>query len=272
MKKLIFSLFLILTLLLPASLFARESIKCATTVATQETGILEYLLPLFTADSGIDVKVIAVDGDKALEMGKNGEVDCLITHNKEMELELVKEEFFLDRHDIMYDDFVILGPESDPADVKSSKSASEGFAKIRKKEALFISRGDNSDTNMLENRIWISTGRMPGLHNKWYRSLNQDMETTIRTASANQGYTLADRGTWLAMQHKQDLNLTILLEHDPVLYNQYGAMIVNQKNHPHVEYRLAMNLIIWLTSPDGQDAIGAYKNSSGDILFTPNAN
>ncbi len=218
------------------------------------------------------MKVIAVDGDKALEMGKNGEVDCLITHNKEMELELVKEEFFLDRHDIMYDDFVILGPESDPADVKSSKSASEGFAKIRKKEALFISRGDNSDTNMLENRIWISTGRMPGLHNKWYRSLNQDMETTIRTASANQGYTLADRGTWLAMQHKQDLNLTILLEHDPVLYNQYGAMIVNQKNHPHVEYRLAMNLIIWLTSPDGQDAIGAYKNSSGDILFTPNAN
>ncbi len=271
MKKYTLAFLLILSLLLPALSQARESIKCASTTSTKNSGLLDYLFPLFTAASNIEIQVVVVGSGEALELGKEGAVDCVFTHAKELELELVEEGYFLDRHDIMYNDFIVLGPKDDPAGVKTVKKVSEGFKKIWENKSIFISRGDNSGTNMRENRIWASTGRMPSYPHKWYLSVDQGMAETIRITSEKQGYTLTDRGSWLSMEDRDQMNLAIVLEKDPTLFNQYGAMIVNPANHPDVQYRLAMNFIIWLTSAKGQDAIGSFTNSRGDTLFTPNA-
>ena len=189
-----------------------------------------------------------------------------------MEIQLVKDGYFVDRKEIMYNDFVILGPQNDPAKVKRTTLAVEGFKKIQEKEVIFVSRGDNSGTNMRENQIWDAAGKQPVESDKWYLSVGQGMSKTIRIASEKQGYTLSDRGTWLSIQDKEKLDLAIIFEGDPVLFNQYGVMIVNPKNHPHVKYQAAGIFVDWLASPAGQQAIGAFKDKLGNILFTPNSN
>lgn len=271
MRKSLIPFFLICTLLLPVGIFAGESIHVASTTSTRNSGLLDYLLPLFTKSSGIAVKVTAVGTGEALELGKNGAVDAVLVHAEDLEKQLVEEGFFLDREDVMYNDFVILGPKNDPADVKSTDKASEAFKKIRNTKATFTSRGDNSGTNMRENRIWASSGRMPSRSNKWYLSTGEGQVNCIRIASKKQAYTITDRATWLAMEDRPQLDLDIVLEGDSSLFNQYGVMIVNPANHKDIDYRLAMNFVIWLTSSEGQQAIGAFKDKHGNILFTPNA-
>ncbi len=270
MRKLLIPLFLISTLLLPAAAFASESIRVASTTSTQDSGLLDYLLPLFTKSSGIEVKITAVGTGEALELGKNGKVDAVFVHAEDLEKQLVEEGFFLDRKNVMYNDFVILGPKDDPAGIKNTANASEAFKKIRISKSTFASRGDNSGTNMRENRIWASSGKMPSRSNKWYLSTGEEQAKCIRTASDKQAYTITDRATWLAMEDQQTLNLDILFEGDPILFNQYGVMIVNSTNHKGIDYRLAMNFVIWLTSKEGQQAIGEFKDSHGNALFTPN--
>ncbi len=271
MQKSLIPFFLICTLLLPVSIFGAESIRVASTTSTRNSGLLDYLLPLFTKSSGIAVKVTAVGTGEALELGKNGDVDAVLVHAEDQEKQLVEEGFFLDREDVMYNDFVILGPKNDPAGVKGTDKASEAFKKIRSSKSTFASRGDNSGTNMRENRIWASSGRMPSRSNKWYLSTGEGQANCIRIASQKQAYTITDRATWLAMADRSQLDLDIVLEGDPNLFNQYGVMIVNPGNHKAIDYRLAMNFVIWLTSREGQQAIGEFKDSHGNILFTPNA-
>ncbi len=270
MRKLLIPFFLICTLLLPVAALSGESIRLASTTSTQNSGLLDYLLPLFTKSSGIEVHITAVGTGEALELGKNGEVDTVLVHAEDLEKQLVEEGFFLDRENVMYNDFVILGPKNDPAGVKSTDKASEAFKIIRNTQSTFTSRGDNSGTNMRENRIWASSGKMPSRTNKWYLSTGEEQAKCIRIASEKQAYTITDRATWLAMEDRQTLNLDIVLEGDPNLFNQYGVMIVNPSNHKGIDYRLAMNFVIWITSTDGQQAIGEFKDNHGNILFTPN--
>lgn len=271
MKKSLLLFFVTLTLLLPTTLIASESIKLASTTSTQNSGLLDYLLPLFKAKSGVEIQVIAMDSGDALELGKTGKVDCVLVHAEDLEKQLVEEGYFIDREEVMYNDFVLLGPANDPAGVKTTDKITEAFKKIRKTGADFASRGDNSGTNMLENRIWASTGKMPSRSNKWYISTGEGQEKSIRLAAEKQAYTFTDRGTWLAMKEQGNLALDIVLEGDPSLFNQYGVMIVNPAKHKDVDYRLAMHFVIWITSPEGQQAIGEFKDKHGNTLFTPNA-
>jgi tungstate transport system substrate-binding protein len=271
MQKTIIPFLLICTLLLPVNIFAEESIRVASTTSTRNSGLLDYLLPLFTKSSGIHVQVTTVGSGEALELGKKGTVDAVLVHAEDLEKQLVEEGYFLDRENVMYNDFVILGPKNDPAGVTSTDKASEAFKKIRSAKVTFASRGDNSGTNMRENRIWASSGRMPSRSNKWYLSTGEGQAKCIRIASEKQAYTITDRATWLAMEDRQKLNLVIVLEGDPNLFNQYGVMIANPGNHKNIDYRLAMNFVIWLTSIEGQRAIGDFKDSHGNTLFTPNA-
>jgi tungstate transport system substrate-binding protein len=268
-KKNIF--LLLLVLFLPSSLYAGESIKCASTTSTINSGLLDYILPIFKKDTGIDVQIIAVGTGAALELGQQGKVDVVLVHDKDLEKQLVDEGYFIDREEIMYNDFVILGPKNDPAGLKEIPVPLDAFKKIRDSKATFISRGDNSGTNMRENRIWATTGAMPARGDSWYLAVNQGMVQTINIAAEKKAYTIADRATWLTLQDKEKPNLAIMVEGDPTLFNQYGVMIVNPKNHKDINYQSAMNFVIWLTSPAGQQAIGAFRDRLGNVLFTPNA-
>ncbi|HIQ36442.1 MAG TPA: tungsten ABC transporter substrate-binding protein [Desulfocapsa sulfexigens] len=262
---------LLLIAFIPSLLHAGEAIKCASTTATHNSGILEYLFPIFEQATGIDVQVTTVGNSEALELGRRGEVDVVLTHAEDLEIQLVDEGYFIDREEIMYTDSVILGPTNDPAGVKGTEKVLDAFIKIRTAKATFLSRGDNSEANMLENRIWAMTGSMPERNDTWYLAVGQKMDASIHTAALKQAYTLADRATWYSMEDKDKTGLSIVLEGDPILFNQYGVMIVNPKNHKHINYQSAMNFVIWLTSPTAQDAIGAFRDKSGNVLFTPNA-
>jgi len=228
-----------------------------------------YILPLFEKKTGIKVKVVARGTGAAIEMGKRGDADVAFVHAKEQELKAVEEGFFVNRHDVMYNDFVIMGPLNDPAKIKGIKSADEAFKKISE-AAQFVSRGDNSGTNTKELAIWKKIGIDPK-GQKWYLEVGQGMEKTQRIANEKQAYTLTDRGTWLATKDKDKLELMIVLEGDPVLFNQYGVMAVNPEKFKHVKYREAMEFINWLISKEGQQTIASFKDSLGNQLFIPNA-
>lgn len=266
------SFLLLVAILFPlTTLHAGESIKIASTTATLHSGLLDYLLPIFKKSTGIDVTVTALSNSAALELGQQGKVDAVLVHDRDLEIQLVDEGYFIDREEIMYNDYVILGPQENPAKLEKTDVPRDAFKKIRALKASFISRGDNSETNMRENRIWATTGAMPGRSDSWYLAANLGMTATINLAAEKKAYTIADRTTWLALEAGNHTDLAILVEGDPSLFNQYGVMIVNPKNHKHVNYQSAMNFVIWLTSPAGQDAIGAFRDSTGNILFTPNA-
>ncbi len=265
------TLLLLLSIFIPSALYAGESIRCASTTATLHSGLLKHLLPIFKKETGIDVKVIAVETGAALELGQKGKVDVVLVHDQDLEIQLVDAGFFIDREEIMYSDFVILGPKNDPAALKEITVPLEAFNKIRDAKANFISRGDNSEINMRENRIWATTGAMPLRDATWYLSANLGMAETIRLAAEKKAYTIADRATWCSVENKDNPDLAILVEGDPALLNQYGVMIVNPRNHKHLNYQSAMNFVIWMASPAGQNAIGSFRDEFGNILFTPNA-
>jgi tungstate transport system substrate-binding protein len=244
-------------------------IICSSTTSTENSGLFNYILPIFEKKTGIKIKVVARGTGAAIEMGKRGDADVAFVHAKEQELKAVEEGFFVDRHDVMYNDFIIIGPSDDPAKIKGMKSAVEAFKKIAA-SSTFISRGDNSGTNTKELAIWKKTSIDPkGL--KWYLEVGQGMEKTQRIADEKRAYTLTDRGTWLATKDKDRLAMGIVLEGDPTLFNQYGVMAVNPAKFPHVQYKEAKEFINWLISNEGQQTIASFKDKNGNPLFIPNA-
>ena len=249
---------------------AADRIRCASTTSTQNSGLFDHLLPLFEKKTGIHVDVIAVGTGAAIEIGKRGDADLILVHAKEQELRAVKEGHFIDRRDVMYNDFVVIGPPGDPAKIQGMKSASTAFRKIAESNSPFVSRGDWSGTHTKELSLWKKAALNPqGM--KWYLEAGQGMAKTQRIANEKRAYTITDRGTWLATREGDRLDMQIVLEGDPALFNQYGIMAVNPGRHKHVNYEGAKRFIDWIVSPEGQKAIASYKDKQGNRLFTPNA-
>jgi tungstate transport system substrate-binding protein len=267
MKKLVCTIFVVV--LLSGYAYA-ERIRCASTTSTQNSGLFEYLLPMVEKETGIKVDVVAVGTGAAFEIGKRGDADVLFVHAKDDELKLVKEGYFVDRHDVMYNDFVIVGPPDDPAGIRGGSSATGALTNVAKKGTPFVSRGDNSGTNKKEMAIW-KTANMDPKGNAWYLEVGQGMAKTLRIANEKKAYTMTDRGTWFAVVDKEKPDLAVLVEGDSILFNQYGVMAVNPKKYPHVKFDAAKKFINFLVSEKGQKAIGSFKDSRGNQLFYPNA-
>jgi len=271
MARILLIMSLIGSLFIVANVAAATRIKCASTTSTQNSGLFDYLLPIFEKKTGLKVDVVAVGTGAAIEIGKRGDADVVMVHAKQQELEAVEEGAFVNRHDLMYNDFVIIGPTDDPLKIKGMKSTVEAFKKIGAQDKVpFVSRGDKSGTHIMELGIWKKAGLEPK-GQKWYLEVGQGMEKTQRIANEKRAYTLTDRGTWLATKDKDKLEMVVVLEGDPVLFNQYGVMAVNPEKHKQVKHKEAMAFIEWLISPEGQKAIGDFKDQHGNQLFTPNA-
>lgn len=239
-------------------------LKLSTTTSTENSGLLKVLLPPFEKKCNCKVDVIAVGTGKALKIAENGDVDVVLVHARKLEDKFVADGFGIDRHDVMYNDFVIIGPENDPAGVKSSNAAVDGFKKIAEKQAPFISRGDESGTHQKEKEIWQAAGVKPS--GSWYRSAGQGMGEVIIMATEQKAYTLADRGTYNAFRHGKT-DLKILFENEKRLFNPYGVIAVNPAKHPHVKYELARKFISYLTGPEGQKIIADYKVEGDPVFF-----
>jgi len=245
-------------------------VRMASTTSTQNSGLFDYLLPLFEKRTGMKVDVVAVGTGAAIEIGKRGDADIVFVHAKEQELQAVTDGFFVDRHDVMYNDFVIIGPPADPAKIKSVALAADALKAIAGSGASFVSRGDRSGTHTKELSLWKKAGVDPA-GQKWYLEAGQGMEKTQRIADEKKAYTLTDRGTWLATKDKDKLDMVIVLAGDPVLFNQYGVMAVNPEQHKHVKYKEAMEFVSWIISKEGQAAVAGFKDKNGNALFIPNA-
>ena len=241
------------------------SMVMASTTSTEQSGLFAHLLPAFKAATGIDVKVVALGTGQALDMGRRGDADILFVHDQTAEEKMVADGFALKRLPVMYNDFVLIGPASDPAQTKGQDIVS-ALLKIRDKGAPFVSRGDKSGTHAAELRFWKLTGGEA--KGTGYRECGCGMGPALNIASSSGAYVLADRGTWLSFKNRADL--TILVEGDKRLFNQYGVMAVNPAKHPHVKVGLAQKFIDWVVSPAGQAHIAAYK-MGGEQLFFPNA-
>ncbi|GAB5047185.1 ABC transporter substrate-binding protein [Thermodesulfovibrio sp. TK110] len=256
-------------LLMVNTALAQDSvIVLATTTSVENSGLLSHILPVFEKKTGIKVKVVARGTGAAIEMGKRGDADAVFVHAKELELEAVKQGYFVNRHDVCYNDFIIVGPKNDPAKIREVKKAVDAFKRIASLRSLFVSRGDKSGTHVKELQIWQKAGIEPK-GQKWYLEAGQGMEKTLRIANEKQAYTLTDRGTWLAI--KDRLDLATLFQGDLFLFNQYGVMAVNPEKHKHVKYKEAMQFVNWIISKEGQTAIASFKDKFGNQLFIPNA-
>ena len=258
----LFTLALILPFCLP--LYAGERLKMSTTTSTENSGLLDLLLPPFEKRYKLRVDVIPVGTGKALQLGRNGDVDIVFVHARRAEDRFVAEGYGVNRRDVMYNDFIILGPNNDPSGVKGTENAVDAFVRISRGNTPFFSRGDNSGTHKKEKALWAEAGFKPT--GKWYLETGRGMGDTIVTANEKLGYTLADRGTYLAFRSKIDL--VVVYEGDKILYNPYGIIAVNPARYPHSNYVTAMALIGWVTSPEGQRIIREYKKF-GEILFKP---
>lgn len=270
MRKLFIILIIAVLMLMQTTMQAEAGnrLLCASTTSTQNSGLFDWLLPMFKADSGIDVHIIAVGTGAALEYGKRGDADVVFVHAKSLELELVQEGYFVSRRDVMYNDFIIIGPKNDPAGIKKAVTAIEALRMIERARGPFVSRGDNSGTHKKELSLWETAEISPA--GQWYLEVGQGQAKTQRIANEKQAYMLTDRGTWLSKM--DSLDLEVLFEGMPELFNQYGIMAVNPDNHKHVNHKDAMAFIEWLTSAKGQGAIDNYRTPRGDQLFIPNYN
>ena len=248
-----------------------KSIVVASTTSTQDSGLFDYLLPLFTQKTGIVVKVLAQGTGQALDTGRRGEADVVLVHNKSSENRFIDEGDGVKRVPVMYNDFVLIGPRSDPAGIRNLKDIAKGFEAIKAKSATFISRGDRSGTHLKELMIWnkdLGIDIEKGPRGSWYTSIGQGMDAALQMAVASNGYVLSDRGSWIHLKNKGDLQ--ILVEHDKRMFNQYGVILVNPAKHPNVKQDFGKQFIDWLVSPEGQKAIANYK-IKGEQLFFPNA-
>ncbi len=247
-----------------------KSIVVASTTSTQDSGLFEYLLPLFTKKTGITVKVVAQGTGQALDTGRRGDADVVFVHAKSAEEKFLAEGQGVKRFPVMYNDFVLIGPKSDPAGIKGMKDVGKAFQTIKDKQASFISRGDRSGTHIAELKLWQDAGiDIEKDKGPWYKSIGQGMGAALNTAGAGNGYVLSDRGTWIYFKNKGDLQ--ILVEGDKRMFNQYGVMLVNPAKHPNVKKDLGQQFIDYLISPEGQKDIANYK-INGEQLFYPNAN
>ncbi|MGB9270850.1 MAG: extracellular solute-binding protein [Pseudolabrys sp.] len=256
---------------LPGHAVAQEkSIVVASTTSTQDSGLFGHLLPLFTGKTGVTVKVLSQGTGQALDSGRRGNADVVFMHAKSAEQKFLAEGQGVKRFPVMYNDFVLIGPKSDPAGIKGMKDVAKAFKTIKDKQATFISRGDHSGTHLAEFALWNKDAGIDieNDNGAWYESIGRGMEPTLHMASAKGGYVLSDRGTWIHFKNKGDLQ--ILVEGDKRLFNQYGVILVNPDKHPNVKKELGQTFIDWLISPDGQKAIADYK-INGEQLFYPNA-
>ena len=245
-----------------------KSITVASTTSTEQSGLFGYLLPLFTRKTGIEVRVVALGTGQALDVGRRGDADVVFVHDKAAEETFVAEGFATKRQEVMYNDFVLVGPKADPAKAQG-RDILDGLRKVAAAKATFVSRGDRSGTHAAELRYWKDAGLDPGaLKGEWYKEIGQGMGPALNTASSMNGYVLADRGTWLSFKNRGDL--AILVEGDTRLFNQYGVMLVNPAKHGHVKAAEGQAFIDWLVSPEGQTAIAGYR-IGGEQLFFPNA-
>ena len=246
-----------------------KSIVVASTTSTQDSGLFEYLLPIYKQKTGVTVKVISQGTGQALDTGRRGDADVVWVHAKSAEEKFLAEGQGVKRFPVMYNDFVLIGPKSDPAGIKGMKDVGQAFKTIMAKQASFISRGDRSGTHVAELALWKASGiDIEKDKGAWYKSIGQGMGAALNTAGAGNGYVLSDRGTWIHFKNKDDLQ--ILVEGDKRMFNQYGIMLVNPAKHPNVKKELGQQFIDWVISPEGQKAIANYK-INGEQLFYPNA-
>lgn len=245
-----------------------RAIVLASTTLTQDSGLLDYLLPIFRDKTGVEVTVIARRSNEVLDVARRGEVDVVLMHARPQEEKFVADGFATKRYDVMYNDFVLIGPKSDPAGVKG-KDIATALKAIEAKGAPFITRGDRSGTHAAELALWIVAGiDIASTKGAWYRESGQGMTAALDTARKANAYVLADRVSWIAFRDRGDLD--IVVEGDKRLLNQYGVMLVNPEKHPNVKKELGQTFIDWLTSPEGQAAIAGYK-VDGQQVFFPNA-
>jgi tungstate transport system substrate-binding protein len=246
-----------------------RTITVASTTSTEQSGLFGFLLPKFTAATGIGVKVVAVGTGQALDIGRRGDADVVFVHDKVAEEKFLAEGFGVKRFGVMYNDFVVIGPKADPAKIAGNKDVSDALRKIAAAKAPFISRGDRSGTHEAELRLWKAAGvDLATAKGDWYREIGQGMGPALNMASASNAYVLSDRGTWLNFKNRGDL--AILTEGDQRLFNQYGVMLVNPAKHSGVKAKDGQAFVDWLVSADGQKTIGDYK-IGGERLFFPNA-
>lgn len=243
-------------------------ITVASTTSTEQSGLFGHLLPIFKKDTGIDVRVVALGTGQALDTGRRGDADVVFVHDKVAEEKFVAEGFGVERIEVMYNDFVLVGPKPDPAKA-NGRDISVGLKRVADSKAAFVSRGDKSGTHAAELRYWKAAGvDLDATKGAWYRETGSGMGPALNTASAMNAYILTDRGTWLSFKNRG--GLAIQVEGDAKLFNQYGVMLVNPAKHPHVKKELGQRFINWVISAAGQKAIADYK-IGGEQLFFPNA-
>jgi tungstate transport system substrate-binding protein len=248
---------------------AQRAIVVASTTSTQNSGLFDHILPKFRAATGIEVRIIAQGTGQALRTAQNGDADAVLVHDVEAEIKFIADGHGVDRREVMYNDFVIVGPNADPARVRGMKDAAAAAGRIAAAKAAFVSRGDDSGTHLAELRLWRAAGiDVRHASATWYRATGSGMGATLNAAAAMDGYALADRGTWLAFANKRAL--VVVVEGDPRLFNQYSVMLVNPARHRHVKAADARAFANWLTSPAGQAAIASFA-VGGQQLFFPNA-
>jgi len=248
---------------------AQKFITVASTTSTEQSGLFRHLLPLFRQKTGIEVRVVALGTGQALDMARRGDADVVFVHARSAEENFVAEGYGVRRLPVMYNDFVLIGPKTDPARIAGGQDILEALRKIRDAKAPFVSRGDRSGTHMAELALWKQAGiDLASDRGPWYRDTGQGMGPALNSASSMNAYLLADRGTWISFRNRGEL--AILVEGDTRLFNQYGVILVNPEKHRHVKKEMAQAFIDWLVSPEGQQAIAAYR-IGGEQLFFPNA-
>ncbi|WP_328702546.1 substrate-binding domain-containing protein [Belnapia mucosa] len=244
-------------------------ITLASTTSTEQSGLFGHILPLFTRATGIAVRVVALGTGQALDVGRRGDADVLLVHDRAAEDRFVEGGFGGPRRQVMYNDFVLIGPGADPAGIAMTRDVGEALRRIAGARAPFVSRGDRSGTHAAELRLWQEAGVDPVAgRGQWYREVGQGMGPALNTAAAQDAYLLSDRGTWLAFRNRQGLK--VLVEGDARLLNQYGVIPVSPQRHPHVKAAEAASFVEWLIGPEGQAAIAGYR-IGGEPLFFPNA-
>jgi tungstate transport system substrate-binding protein len=258
-----------LLLLACLPLHAQEKfITLASTTSTEQSGLFSHILPIFQKKTGIQVRVVAVGTGQALDIGRRGDADVVFVHARPLEEKFMSEGHGVMRYDVMYNDFVLIGPKSDPAQISSSRDVVSAFRKIEAAQAPFVSRGDRSGTHFAELELWKMAGiDIEKERGPWYRDTGQGMGPALNTAAAMDAYVLSDRGTWLSFRNRRDL--VIAVEGDKRLFNQYGIMLVNPQKHPNVRKEWGQAFVDWVISPEGQRAIAEYK-IDGEQLFFPN--
>lgn len=268
MRRLVILVVAVISLTVGGLSYAQKSIVMSSTTSTEQSGLFGFLLPIYKSKSGVDIKVVAVGTGQALDIGRRGDADVVFVHDKAGEMKFLEEGYATKRYDVMYNDFVLIGPKSDPAKIAGGKDIKVALQKIANTKSPFVSRGDKSGTHAAELRYWKTAGIEPTKEMGWYKDTGSGMGPALNSASAMNGYILADRGTWLAFKNRGDLD--ILVEGDPQLFNQYGVMLVNPAKFPHVKAKEGQDFINWIISKDGQEVISLYK-IDGKQLFFPNA-